>query len=234
MVNNRLKDLIQFYALLARLEHATDGPYILSAFNKNQSIPKRGVYFFMESNEIRTDSGNGLRVVRIGTHGLKLNSKSTLSQRLSQHRGTMLSGGGSHRGSIFRLLVGTTIIDNFPDCSTWGQGSTAKGMIRTIEGPIEKEVSSVIGRMPFLLLNIDDAAEPSSLRGVVERNAIALLSNFEKHPLDQPSAEWIGHKCDRIKVRQSGLWNQNHVDQNYDPDFLQVMNMLIEKMEYQA
>jgi len=234
MANTRLNDLIQFYALLARLETVANGPYILSGFNKNQSIPKRGVYFFMEPNEIRTDSGKGLRVVRIGTHGLKLNSKSTLSQRLVQHRGTMLSGGGNHRGSIFRLLVGTTIINKYPECVTWGQGSTAKGLIRTIESPIEMEVSSVIGRMPFLLLNIDDEAAPSSLRGVVERNAIALLSNYEKHPLDQPSAEWIGHKCDRIKVRQSGLWNQNHVDQEYDPNFLQVMNMLIEKMECQA
>jgi hypothetical protein len=40
--------------------------------------------------------------------------------------------------------------------------------------------------MPFLWIAIDDEPGAKSLRGYVERNAIALLSNFEKEPLDAP------------------------------------------------
>jgi len=43
--------------------------------------------------------------------------------------------------------------------------------------------------MPFLWLEIDDAPSAGSMRGFVERNAIALLSNLAKPPLDPPSGE---------------------------------------------
>jgi hypothetical protein len=33
---------------------------------------QRGVYFFMEGGEHRTDSGEGLRIVRVGTHAADL------------------------------------------------------------------------------------------------------------------------------------------------------------------
>jgi len=83
--------------------------------------------------------------------------------------------------------------------------------------------------MPFLHLNVDDAPGPDSLRGYIERNSIALLSNYQKPPLDPPSAEWRGYRCDRERVRLSGLWNQNHVNEPYDPVFLQTLEALIEQ-----
>lgn len=67
--------------------------------------------------------------------------------------------------------------------------------------------------MPFLWLAIEDEASPDSLRGYIERNAIALLSNFGKEPrLDPPSAKWLGNFCKNERVRRSGLWNDRHVD----------------------
>ena len=66
------------------------------------------VCFFYEAGEERSGSGVALRVVRIGTHGLTVGSRSTLWGRLSQHRGTS-RGTGNHRGSIFRLLVGIAL-----------------------------------------------------------------------------------------------------------------------------
>ena len=229
-MKKRGDDLIRFYQLLERLEQRIGSKLSLSDCDGRTSMPTRGVYFFMEPGEVRTDSGDGLRIVRVGTHGLKLGSKSTLWGRLSQHKGTATSGGGNHRGSIFRLLVGTTIPGTSIEGSTWGQGSTAKGDIRRNEEPIEQEVSSIIRNMPFLYLAIDDAANPESVRGIVERHSIALLSNQRKPPLDPPSRTWSGHRCNREKVRLSGLWNQNHVDEKYDPAFLQTMESLIDRM----
>jgi len=227
-MENRKDDLKMFYQLLKMLEQNTGGPFYLSDSN-SKSLPRRGVYFFMEHGELRTDSGTGHRIVRVGTHGLKQDSKSTLAQRLSQHKGAIKTGGGNHRGSIFRLLVGTTLFDKNTECSTWGQGSSACADIRCGEELLEKEVSSIITKMPFLYLDVDDAPSPESMRGVIERNAIALLSNYKKPPLDPQSHEWRGYKCNREKVRLSGLWNQNHVDETYNPSFLDTFDMFIQK-----
>jgi hypothetical protein len=60
--------------------------------------PKRGVYFFFETGESRSDSGSGPRVVRVGTHALREGSRAKLWTRLSQHQGTITTGGGNHRG----------------------------------------------------------------------------------------------------------------------------------------
>ena len=81
--------------------------------------------------------------------------------------------------------------------------------------------------MPFLWLRIEDAYGPASLRGRIERNSIGLLSNYNKTPLDPASATWLGRHCDRLLVQQSGLWNNNHVNEAYDPLFLDDLEDLI-------
>jgi hypothetical protein len=90
--------------------------------------------------------------------------------------------------------------------------------------------------MPFLWLAVEDAPGRESLRGYIERNSIALLSNLGKPPLDAASGTWRGHACDRGKarVRDSGLWNQNHVDEEYDPKFLSVFERLGREAEAPA
>jgi hypothetical protein len=193
--------------------------------------PERGVYFFRESGEHRTDSGMGPRIVRVGTHALTATSRTTLWKRLAQHKG-VARGGGNHRGSIFRLLVGSTLVKR-PEfaCATWGVNSAAPRAVREAEQDIEREVSAIIGAMPFLWVAIDDPPSRTSLRGYVERNSIALLSNLGKPPLDPPSPGWLGHSCDRGKgrVKAFGLWNQNHVDESYDPAFLDVLDSLVDR-----
>jgi hypothetical protein len=185
--------------------------------------------------EVRSDSGSGPRIVRVGTHALTKSSGTKLWRRLSQHRGQQKAGGGNHRGSIFRLIVGTAIMArNGRDVSSWGQGRTAPGDVRAAEKALECEVSQVICAMPFLWLTIEDEPGAESLRGYIERNAIALLSNFEKEPLDPPSAGGLGHSCNRELVRKSGLWNQNHVDEAYDPAFLGCLERLVSEMRRAA
>ncbi|RDI53629.1 hypothetical protein [Microvirga subterranea] len=197
--------------------------------------PNRGVYFFMEDGETRSDSGSGPRIVRVGTHALTDSSCTKLWVRLRQHRGQGKSGGGNHRGSIFRLIVGAALMARYGhDFPTWGQGNNAPADVRLGEITLEREVSKVIGAMPFLCLAIEDEASPRSLRGYIERNSIALLSNFEKGPLDPPSAGWLGHSCNRERVRTSGLWNQNHVDEVYDPAFLGRLEALVSNTEQAA
>ena len=95
---------------------------------------------------------------------------------------------------------------------------------------MERAVSAAIGNMPFLWLSVDDEPGPYSLRGYIERNAIALLSNHGREPIDPPSRQWLGHYSDRERVRLSGLWNNNHVEDDYTPEFLDTMERLIDQM----
>jgi hypothetical protein len=226
----RLDDLRKFYAALSVLEQKLGGARTLSSCSGRMNWPRRGVYFFRELGEECTDSGTGPRIVRVGTHALKENGSTVLWTRLSQHRGHAGSGSGNHRRSIFRRIVGKSLIGQGRyECPTWGKGKNAPKDVRAGEVALECEVSAVIGAMPFLWLGIDDEPGRKSLRGYVERNAIALLSSYRKEQLDAPSSGWLGHNCESERVRESGLWNSNHVVQGYDPDFLGTLERLIEQ-----
>ena len=96
-----------------------------------------------------------------------------------------------------------------------------------MEQPIEKAVSETLGAMELLWIPIDDAPGPGSVRGYIERNAIALLSNYRGNAIDSPSSDWLGQFSNREKVRQSGLWNSNHVDEDYEPAFLETLDRLV-------
>lgn len=162
----RFDDLRRFYAILDELSRKTNGTRLLSESTGRMNWPVRGVYFFREHGENRLDTGPGPRVVRVGTHALKDGSRTTLWNRLSQHRGQAKTGGGNHRGSIFRLIIGTALMDiNGRAFPTWDQGSSAPKEFREKEQPLEKLVSKTIGEMPFLWLAITDDPEPKSLRG---------------------------------------------------------------------
>jgi hypothetical protein len=231
----RLLYVRRFYDLTAELERRAGGKRLLRECSGRMSWPQRGVYFFFEMGEVRTDSGDGPRVVRVGTHALAPGSRTSLWNRLSQHRGTAASGGGNHRGSIFRLIVGAALAArDSHQLDTWGKGSSAPAEVRLGEREHERRVSAYIGAMSFLWLDVGDAPGRASLRGVIERNAIALLSNYSAPPLDPPSREWLGHFADRPKVRASGLWNQNHVDEPYDPSFLDTLEHLVTAMNEEA
>jgi len=232
----RLRDIRRFYELLDRLEANLGGKRSLSNADGRMDWPKRGVYFFFEPGERRTTTGSGLRVVRVGTHALKAGSKTTLWDRLRQHRGTLgglYPGGGNHRSSVFRKHVGTALIarDGWsgPVSTHWGRDSSASKAVRQAEYPLEYAVSQHIRSMPFLWLAVEDVPGPESLRGYIERNAIALLSNYLSHdePIDPPSASWLGRHAASKNVRLSGLWNSNHVAESFAPSFLDILQQYV-------
>ena len=230
-ISKRLADVHVFYGLLWDLERRLGGARRLGETDGRSGWPPRGVYFFFENGEQRSDSGNGPRVVRVGTHALTVSSRTTLWKRLSNHRGPR-RGVGNHRGSIFRLLIGAALMQRagLNEPSSWGSGSDPGQAARNLgferqqvvesELDLEESVSQYIGAMRVLWLGIDDPAGPKSLRGYIERNTIALLSNFLGSNVDPPSDEWLGRWSDRERVRGSGLWNQNHVEESHDPEFL--------------
>lgn len=84
--------------------------------------------------------------------------------------------------------------------------------------------------MPFLWLAVDDPPGPDSDRGYIERNAIALLSNYgAPQPIDPPSATWLGRHAAADAIRRSGLWNVNHVVNRYEPVFLGFLDSYVSR-----
>ncbi len=81
--------------------------------------------------------------------------------------------------------------------------------------------------MSFLWISVDDAPGPTSARGTIERNAIALLSNWHGAAVDPASPTWLGAHSAHDRVVRSGLWNNDHVDRQYDPAFLDVLSRAI-------
>jgi hypothetical protein len=223
----RRADLIRFYSIIETLKRKIGGVRKFSDCSGTMSWPKRGVYFFYENGEDRSDTGGGPRVVRVGTQAVRLRSASTFWQRLRQHKGSK-SGGGNHRGSVFRLLLGEAAIrkENL-DFPNWGIGNSAVKTVLQAELPLELRVSKMIGEMNFLWLPIDDEPGPKSLRSFVEQNSIGLLSNYARAVLDPQSKKWLGNYSPRARVKNSGLRNQDYVENSYAPSFLDDFDRLV-------
>ncbi|MFB6178606.1 MAG: hypothetical protein ABEI77_02645 [Halorientalis sp.] len=218
---SRQEDVDRLYAILDDLREQVGGYQFLRDCTGYMDWPERGVYFFFAGDETRESTAQP-RVTRIGTHAVSSGSGTSLWNRLRTHRGATsgsYEGGGNHRGSVFRKRVGEAIIerdglhDEYPE---WGVGSTADRDRRMAELDLERQVSEYIRDLPFLWVNIDDEPSPESKRAYVERNTLALLSNYETQAIDPRAADWLGAQCPVDEIRHSGLWNINHVDETYD------------------
>ena len=238
-LEERLKNIRRFYTILNELEQEVGGKRTLGQCDgkKKWNWPVRGIYFFYEPGEERSTSGLGSRVVRVGTHALIYGGKRKLWDRLRAHKGVVggeYPGGGDHRSSVFRLHVGTALIAkegfSVPAKENWGIGNSASDTIKRAEYPIEQAVSQHIRKKPFLWLEVDDPPGPESQRKYIERNAIALLSNYRLPdlPIDPPSDNWLGKDAQNEDVQRSGLWNVQYVRECYDSSFLDVMERFIQ------
>ena len=224
--NSQLDDIEIFYSLLQRLEDRLGGKRLLFDCDGRMGWPSRGIYFFFENNEMRSNSDQ-MRVVRIGTHAVSRGSKSTLWSRLRTHRGTA-RGLGNHRGSIFRLHAGHAIMarENISQCPHWGVGANAPKSIKDSERDVERKVSSYLGAMGVLWLNVPDEPGPSSQRAYLEKNLIGLLTTHVEQ-VDPPSSNWLGLSSPQERIRCSGLWNLDHVGRGYEPNCLRVLEMAV-------
>ena len=229
---SRLMDIKKFYRILSKLEKKNGGKLLFDDCISLNGLPDTGVYFIFEKGEIRSTSGDGLRVVRVGSHALMPYSKSTLYNRLRSLRGNDNDWGGKHRRSIFRRHIGRAIISrNKISCPSWDK--------RIPPGPrenlVEEKVSRYIRkRCWFLYLAIDQALDSWKVRRLVARNSIALLGNCSGAKIiDPPSRRWLGLAYPpniNSEIPESGLWNIQHVRKEYNPDFLDVLYTLVNGM----
>lgn len=233
-MNAKKLDTDRFYGMLSRLDLFPNQGMRLNELAEQKCLPRRGVYFFREPGEFYSMVDKLPRIVRVGTHAVSSGSKSTLHSRLKAHLGTK-TGSGNHRGSIFRLHVGNALLfkENM-GLPTWGIGSTAPLELREnpaaqyAEAALEKRVSQYIGEMTVLWVDVPDEPSSTSIRAIIERNSIALLSN-KRSPIEPANSTWLGQFSPREEIRTSRLWNLKHVGETYDPQFLVVLEEAIER-----
>lgn len=235
----RQDDLDRFYRLLDKLEQQVGGTRKLKNCSGYMDWPDRGVYFFLEPGETR-ESTDQLRVTRVGTHAVSEGSSTSLWDRLKQHYGTGSGSsnhphGGAHRGSVYRKRVGEAIIekhdlhDDYPDWDNrWSSIDRERSEVRDEEYILERRVSTYIREQPFLWVNLDDEPSADSDRSYLEQNVIALLSNFDRQAVDPRGDGWLGRYSQSREIRESGLWNVNHVGEQYDREVLDLLENAVD------
>ena len=183
---------------------------MLKDCNGQEGWPQ-GVYFFFENGEDHPDNRGQMRVVRVGTHGTKPNSPSTLWWRLTQHKNDV-------GRSVFRDHL-SEALSNRSRCKI--------GEFKPHNH--QKCVSQYIGQMPFLWVKVE-GEDGHKFRDRIERNSIALLSFWRKDSIGTPSKNWLGrwrnHKMK--KVERSGLWNVNFVTKDYEASFLEDLKRFVD------
>ena len=86
-------------------------------------------------------------------------------------------------------------------------------------------------KVPFYALTQVHGA-PVPERGIwgsgacVQRDELAVGKRCQ----DSPGVRWLGHDAARSEIRESGLWNVQHVCDRYDPAFLQLLAELVHDM----
>ena len=220
----RRSDLKKFYKLMSRLERNIGGKRVLGDCDGKMNWPKRGVYFFYGDGEKRTGSGKGDRIVRVGSHALRRGEKTTLWSRLDKHRGTDQPS-QRRRGSVFRNLVGNAVCrrDHSLGPKKWPRDGQLGNAAQ-----VQALISDHIWPMTLIFLPVRGRCQ----RDYIERNSIGLLSEYgEENPIDPSTGRWLGHDCDRGKVRESGLWQSNHVGRKHEPEFLTKLETLVDQAD---
>jgi hypothetical protein len=166
------------------------------------AIPTSGLYFFFEETEPPD------QIVRIGTHL----PDGRLRKRLSLHFGRVGTLDGNRRVSVFRRHLGGALLHGDARQSRWLDRSSGK------MPDVEMEVSQILRtRFEFSVLSVPERDE----RLAVERALIGTLARDTRM-----SEAWLGQRAAAAAVRQSGLWNVEHVTAVEPVDLLRLTQLV--------
>lgn len=165
-------------------------------------IPSNGLYFFYETDERNAHDGEA-RIVRVGNHPRR---QGRLPNRLRDHYS------GTKNGSVFRKFLGGALMrKEEPDhpclAPSPGQGhwEMQDASVCSLCAPVEERVSELLReQFRFRCVRIVDRTE----RNRMEEGLIASLAAC---PECKASANWLGHHAYNAALRESGLWNSQHV-----------------------
>ena len=195
-------------------------PLLRYLFNL-ENLPRNGIYFFYEDGEVSPHKPNQLRIVRIGTHK-ENNFRSRIAEHFLLNENKMnfdLSKSPPHDRSIFRKNIGRALLnrDNDKYLDVWEKKLMSRENrekyrhLRNItkEKEVEGAVTDILRqKFMFRFLVIDD----ESLRMGQDGLEGKLIATVAQCGLCKPSPSWFGHSSPVAKIRDSGLWQVQHLD----------------------
>ena len=174
---------------------------------QESQIPTNGIYIMFEEGE----TFQGLdRIVRVGTH----NGDGNLYKRLKEHYVNE-----NKDRSIFLKKVGSAILakNKDPYLDVWEVDTTTpenKNKVQAQLNPAHEQqitqqaVAHIRNKISFVVFEVKTKED----RLFWEEKIIATLSKAAKQGEIKPSDKWLGNFSPDPKVRQSGLWQSNHLN----------------------
>jgi len=161
---------------------------------RRQGLPSNGIYFFYEEGEvIKIDNRVIKRIVRVGTH----REQGRFPGRILDHFH------GNKNSSVFRRHLGAAILakenPHDPRLKEWIKGTKP---LKDIEEKVSKLLTE---KFSFRYIRVDDRDERLEL----EERLISTVARFSPKYV---SPNWLGRCSPSREIRESGLWNVEHVD----------------------
>lgn len=172
------------------------------AFPPSARLPANGVYFVLERGE-RAHGRD--RIVRVGSHTGQGNLAARLTEHVTHNKDR----------SIFRKNIGRALLNRAHDpfLQYWNLDLTSRANRERYRSSIDFEKQSTVeaevtahirAQMSVAVIGFGDAAEALSF----ERLCIGTLSACA---LCQPSPAWLGSLSTETRIRESGLWQVQHL-----------------------
>ena len=213
--SGKLRRMLESRANVTHREREIDELYDDLTEMARPSVPVRlgecrppdvsGAYVFFEPGELRQNGRP--RVVRVG-ESANLRSRLVGCHLRGSHRNDSKDDQRRLLASVFRKHVGFALMErDGVSCQTWGARDvpSSTDALRK-EAALEERVTGVLSAMSVQWLVVGRVE-----RKACEREMIGLLSN-RRRPVDPPSEDWLGSSHPRREIRDSGLWNIEHVD----------------------
>lgn len=202
----------ELHHLVSKVKHY-EYPFV------EEDLPQNGIYIMFEKVEMRHGT---MRIVRIGTH----DGQNNLRSRLREH----YMNENKDR-SIFRKNIGRALLNKSNDLflEKWEIDHTPSntryvgaGLDIKRQKEVEAQVSAIIrANFSFCLIPLSTKEE----RKYYEARLIGTVSNCSEC---RPSSNWLGLHSPVEKIRQSGMWNVNHLWT--DPLTIMELALLQQKM----
>jgi hypothetical protein len=186
-----------------------------------RSLPSNGVYFFYESGEYWGHGGQKPRVVRIGAH-----REGNLVSRMRSHyvadstiRRLDYDRAAPKDRSIFRKNIGRALLAKSRSryLKVWDWDATEKShraLVQNhrdimVEQRLEKRINRILAERFWFRVLPTPSQEGVLGVGGLEARLIGTVAGCGNC---RASDAWLGHFSPQHKVRHSGLWLSQHLD----------------------
>ncbi len=202
-------------------EHLEQLPLIRFPFDLNQ-LPENGIYFMYEEGETLCKNENKLRIVRIGTHNKDGNFRDRIAEHYLFDESKMnfdQNKPAPHERSILRKHIGSALVNKRcdPYLSIWEEiDFTFREMREKFghqrdipkEKTLEYEITERIRlQLFFRFIIINDKA----IRKELEK---AFIGTIAYCSICKPTNHWLGNFSPKNKIKESGLWQVQHLKAN--------------------